>query len=133
MRSVARYNPSSVITESDEEIWEESHSEDEDGLGVGTCGEQPSLPTFETSTDSERAQVLCRWLVGFLLLQGRYYIPNSALTVLVKFLYALFSILGPFSHLCFQDSPQVILPFIGNGWLRWEMHCVHKVLQTLCT
>ena len=93
----------SAITESDEEIWEENYdSEDKDGLGVSICDEQPSLPTFsvETSPNAERAQVLFRWFVGFLLLlQARYYIPNSALTVLVKFLYAFFSILGPFSPL----------------------------------
>lgn len=94
-----------MIAESDEEIWKDSHdSEDEDRLGVGirTFDEQPSLPTFNGTETSERAQVLCRWFVGFLLLlQARYYIGTyNDSEVSLCFLFHSWSLFSAYD-LCF--------------------------------
>ena len=78
----------------DEEIWDESSSDElEDGPT------SPSLPAFISSTrESLRAYSLMMWLLGFILvIQAKYYIPNAAIDVMLKFLYVFFTVLNRFS------------------------------------
>ena len=44
------------------------------------------------------AKSLFKWIIGFLfVLQARYHNPNSAIDLLIKFMLAIFSVLGCFS------------------------------------
>lgn len=59
----------------------------------------PTLPVFQTeSKEYESAQALLRWVIGFLfVLQSKYHSPNSAINLLIKFMFALFCILSRIS------------------------------------
>ena len=88
-----------LLIESDgEETWELSDVEaDEDDLVH--AGVAPTPPVFEVENKEYlSAKSLLKWIVGFLLvLQARYHIPNSAIDLLIKFMLAIFSVLGCFS------------------------------------
>ncbi len=63
----------------------------------------PAQPSFSTSKEYSNAQSLVKWVVGFLLiLQAKYHIPNAAIDLLIKFMFALFCVLGRFSPLIRQ-------------------------------
>ena len=103
------------FTDSDgEEVWEDEDQEsDEADEGASIYENQPSLPNFqeESSQENKSAQSLLNWMVGFLfVLQAKHNIPNSALNLIIKFLYHFLGVLGRFSsfvhilHKCFPSS-----------------------------
>ena len=59
----------------------------------------PIMPSFDTDTrESSSATSLVSWLLIFLLkLQTRYFIPDAALKLLIKFFSIFFTVLGQFS------------------------------------
>ena len=79
-------------------------NESDDDLGVHVVERNPTpdpaQPSFSTSKEYSNAQSLVKWVVGFLLiLQAKYHIPNAAIDLLIKFMFALFCVLGRFSPL----------------------------------
>ena len=59
----------------------------------------PIVPVFEPETkEDQSARSLLKWIVGFLfVLQAKYHIPNAAIDLLIKFMSAIFCVLGQFS------------------------------------
>lgn len=87
-----------------EEIWNDSDSEsDSNNCSDGNCpvSDAPSVPNFDgNSTQYHHSTILSQWLIGFLItLQMKFYFPDNALTLLLKFLSAFFTVLGNFSPL----------------------------------
>ena len=82
-------------------------SEQEDLVDDFTSNNAPALPSFPTATmgfQSEQVCSLTTWMIMFFLaLRAKYYIPDAALDMLVKFLAIFFSVLGHFSP--FQGWP----------------------------
>ena len=72
-----------------EEIWEESDE---------SCTEEnPELPNDVNQTSTVESVILS-WLLIFLLrLQAKYYVPDTALQCLIRFLCVLFCVLGRYS------------------------------------
>lgn len=66
----------------------------------------PSLPSFEdNSVEHEQANNLVLWFVGFLLiLQAKFYVPDSAIDILIKFFYALLRIVCGLSRSIFMET-----------------------------
>lgn len=92
-----------------DEVWEESTEESDHEAIDEPCKERaPSLPTFQN--DSEKKQVsLVKWLVGFLFFfQAKFYLPDAAINVLLKFIRVLFSTIGKFSP--FVKSLNELIP-----------------------
>lgn len=92
-----------------DEVWEESTEESDHEAINEPCKERaPSLPTFQN--DSEKKQVsLVKWLVGFLFFfQAKFYLPDPAINVLLKFIRVLFSTIGKFSP--FVKSLNELIP-----------------------
>ena len=57
------------------------------------------LPNF-TGTNKEHHQstILSQWFVrNLLIIQAKFHLPDNALNLLIKFLYAFFNIIGQFS------------------------------------
>ena len=74
----------------EEEVWEDEGSEDDDS-------EDEALPDLEESSTFTKETALTTWLLLFLLrLQAKHYIPDTAITSLLKFLYAFLQILSSF-------------------------------------
>ena len=89
-------------------MWNESDSETENDCQ--TSSGEPSLPNFEDhSCEYYRSLALCEWLIGFLVtLQAKFYFPDSALNIIVKFFSAFFTVLGqtsPFMELLAKNFP----------------------------
>ena len=85
-----------------EEVWEESEEEelnpDEHDVEFEYDSNPPSLPVVSSSPESRSQKAIVSWIVGFLIrFKAKYYIPYSALNMLFRFLYTLFSVLGRFS------------------------------------
>ena len=58
----------------------------------------PVPPVFPLCKEYASAQLLLKWLAGFLfILQAKYHIPNAAIDFLIKFLFLLVCVLGRFS------------------------------------
>lgn len=56
--------------------------------------EVPALPDVEAIANSEESALLT-WLLLFLVrMQAKFYIPETAMNCLLKFLYILFSIIS---------------------------------------
>ena len=91
-----------LFAESDgEEIWEESDHESDDDL-INTdmpVSAPPKMPVFQTETkEYKSAHSLLRWIVGFLfVLQAKYHVPNTAVNLIIKFMFVLFGVLSRFS------------------------------------
>ena len=98
-----------------EEVWEESSADElqQDDL--------PSLPDFESDTSqTQSAKALILWMLGFLItLQAKYYIPNAAVDVLLKFLYIFISVLSRFSPFLKQICKQ----------FPKSLHSLYKIIQ----
>ena len=79
-------------------MWNDSNLEVDDECS--TC-DAPSLPKFDhNATQCHHSTVLSQWLIGFLInLQMKFYLPDRALTLLLKFLSAFFTVLGKFCPL----------------------------------
>ena len=79
-------------------MWNDSDLEDDD---KNTACDAPSPPKFDhNATQCHHSMVLSQWLIGFLItLQMKFYFPDSALTLLLKFLSAFFTVLGKFCPL----------------------------------
>ena len=87
-----------------EEIWNESGAEadDEDFIDVhneDVSNPPPAMPVFSLESEKHQsAQSLLQWIVGFIfVLQAKHHMPNSALDLLIKFIYALLCVLSSFS------------------------------------
>ena len=58
----------------------------------------PVQPEFPVCKEYEKAQLLLKWIAGFLfVLQAKHHIPNAAIDFLIKFLFLLICVLGRFS------------------------------------
>ena len=82
-------------------MWKES-GEEVDGcdidLDLDSDSNPPLPPVVTSSTETQSQKALVSWIVGFLIhLQAKHYVPYSALSMLLKFLYTLFCVLGRFS------------------------------------
>ena len=82
-----------------EEFWEESDDSENVQESEEAHKSAPIMPSFDTDTkESSSAISLVSWLLIFLLkLQTRYFIPDAALKLLIKFFSIFFSVLGQFS------------------------------------
>lgn len=85
-------------------MWDDSSNSDDDGDVVIEHCRAPRLPQVKcVSSESKSVTALLYWIVGFIFnFQTRYYIPDTAINVLIKFLLVFFKVLGQFS------------PFVGN-------------------
>ena len=77
------------------------------------------------------------WLIGFLLsYQPKFYIPDSAINLLVKFMGILISVAGHFSPFVAQVSPNHLRPclhhLVPNSHLQ-NMWCIKSVQNCMNT
>ena len=74
-----------------EEFWDKEDCEELE-LYTSFSEVPPGLPEDSASQSTNP------WLIGFLLiLQAKYYMPDTAMNALLKFLHVLFIVLGHFS------------------------------------
>ena len=84
-----------VADTDNEEVWNESRPDSDDYLD--DCLE-PELPSFSATTEHYQSTVLSQWFMRYMLiLQTQFYLPDNALDLLIKFLYAFFNVIGQFS------------------------------------
>ena len=110
---------------SNSEIWDE----DEDELDAFVDGESLS----EVEPKNTPASVLVRWLSLFIHhLQIKHFLPDAAIEALLKFLYAMFVVLGTFSdkvkEVC-EHLPHTVYSF---GQYSGTSHFEHYVLRPNC-
>ena len=81
----------------EQEVWENESDVENDVISQEN--EVICQPSFNSeSSESSRASSLLHWVIIFIFsLQAKYYISDSAIDVLFKFLYIFFSVLGRFS------------------------------------
>lgn len=126
--------PVSLFTDF-EEVWEyEDAEEDVNNDFANSWEESPDFPLQEKH---EEENSLVSWLVLFLLrLQSRFYLPDVAVSSLVKFLYAFLVILGTRSDYVARmvRSFPPSLYQIHKRWDRCGLHsvcCLSQMLQCL--
>ena len=86
-----------------EEIWDESGSGpdseiEHDHIEKGDIQPDLELPNFSgTNKEQHQNTILSQWVVrNLLIIQVKFHLPDNALNLLIKFLYAYFVILGQF-------------------------------------
>ena len=81
------------------EVWDDNDTASETEINDTVPSNCPSLPNFdEHSTEHHHSNALSRWLIGFLItLQAKFYFPDNALNLLIRFLSVFFVVLGRFS------------------------------------
>lgn len=95
-----------------EEFWvEEGNKQSDDGMLMvprdPPATDAPVPREFPACTEYASAQLLLKWVAGFLfILQAKHHIPNAAIDFLIKFLFLLVCVLGRFSPFVhhFQQS-----------------------------
>ena len=99
----------SVSEYEENEVWDSDSEE--------TCGDEfdndeaPDLPLNQESRAEERDLVV--WLLIFILrLQAKHYIPDVALTSLIKFLFIFFSVIGRTSSYVATIASSLIIVII---------------------
>lgn len=90
-----------------EEVWDDS--DNSDNVDEDTCTVTEHCSALKLSQEKcapherESITALLYWIIGFIInFQARYYIPDTAINVLIKFLLVFLKVLGRFS------------PFVGN-------------------
>ena len=88
----------------------DDESDDDQILTDASACATPTLPVFQTeSKEYQSAQALLRWVIGFLfILQSKYHVPNSAIDLLIKFMFAFFCVLSrisPFVRILQKSFP----------------------------
>ena len=90
-------------TDNEVEIWNEScteseyDSECEDDYAIDKI--RPSFPKYSLQhAEKKRCTILAQWFIRFILiLQGKFYLPDRCVDLLLQFLYGFFCVLGKFS------------------------------------
>ena len=86
-------------------MWDDSDQETDIGEYDRDVNMVPKIPSFEDSVENEHTSALVLWFIGFMLsLQAKYYIPDSAINILIKFLYGFFKIVNCLSKSTIMDS-----------------------------
>lgn len=97
---VNRYNYY-VGTDSEGETWEDDEGNidsDYPQTTEASSDEIPDLPEPQTKTCSTRESMLRNWLLLFFVrFQARFYISDTAMSCLLKFVYVFLSIIGRYS------------------------------------
>ena len=93
------------IAECDSELWDEKDQDSDLEYDCDNVNSAPIMPSFEdNSVEHEHANNLVLWFIGFFLsLQAKFYFPDSAIDILIKFLYAFIRILSGLSRSTFID------------------------------
>lgn len=81
----------------DNECWEDNEESLEADFPSCTAADcdVPDMPLNEDTSCLKEEYALLTWLVLFIVrLQAKFYLPDAAITCLLKFLYALLCIIG---------------------------------------
>ena len=82
------------------EIWNESCSDFEsDSECEDGCANDKMIPSFPKYSfqhaEKKQCTILAQWFIRFILiLQGKFYLPDRCVDLLIKFLHAFFCVLG---------------------------------------
>ena len=100
------------IAECDSELWDEKDQDSDLEYDCDNVNSAPIMPSFgDNSVEHEHANNLVLWFIGFFLsLQAKFYFPDSAIDILIKFLYAFIRILSGLSRSTFIDLLSRKLP-----------------------
>ena len=93
----------------------------------------PSLPD-ENSKEINSAKTITVWLVGFLLrFQTKFHLPDSAVDILIKFLFTFFFVLSrfsPFVALISEKFPKSL--HTVKNVVNWEVNFTKFIVCTKC-
>lgn len=106
-----------------EEVWEEG-SEANEHIEFDFSSSPPALPVSSNSSESLTQRAIVSWIVLFLSsFRAKFSIPDNALSMLLKFIYTLFFVLGRFSGFI-----ALIVPHLPSTLYRFNksLHIKHE-------